>query len=220
MAKRNRTKLAVLGFLTWKPMSGYELKKAIDGSISNFWSESYGQLYPMLQELADDGLATRTSTATEGGRPAHTYAITDTGRAELARWLAEPVQREPTRSELLLKLFFGGQTDVETSIKHVEESERRARATIAKYEEIARQIATTYGAMPDAPYWLMTLRLGLAIHRALLGWAAETLGELKDMQAGSSSRPQPAAASNKISPPSKNQTKQRPPKPRAQAKRA
>jgi hypothetical protein len=174
----------------------------------------------MLQELAEEGLATRASTATEGGRPQHTYAITDAGRAELARWLAEPVQREPLRSELLLKLFFGGQTGIEASIMHVEGSERRARATIAKYEEIARQITTTHGDNADAPYWLMTVRFGLALNHAVLGWTAETLGELKDMQAGVSRRTHPIPASSKVSPRPKNQIKQPPRKPRARARRA
>ncbi len=220
MAKRSRTKLAILGFLTWKPMSGYDLKKAIDGSISNFWSESYGQVYPVLQALADDGLTTRASTTTEGGRPQHVYAITEGGRAALANWLAEPVQREPTRDELLLKLFFGGQTDIETSINHLEASEQRARAAIARYEEIARQITTKHGDKPDARFWLMTLRQGLAHSRAQLGWAAETLGELRDMKAGASSRSGMVEASAKAPPRPKKPLKQAPRKPRAPTKRA
>ena len=183
MASRNRTKLAVLGFLTWKPMSGYEIKKAIEGSVANFWSESYGQIYPILQRLANDGLATRQTTRTEGGRAQHIYAITSAGRTVLAEWLAEPVTPEPPRNELLLKLFFAGQADVESPIAHLEAFEARVRATIAKYEEIARDIARSHEGVADAAYWLMTLRFGLAVHRAMLGWAAETLGELQDMRA-------------------------------------
>ena len=193
MAQRNRTKLAVLGFLTWKPMSGYEIKKAIEGIISNFWKESYGQLYPILNELAEEGLATRESQETEGGRTQHIYAITPTGRAALRDWLTEPPRHETLRNELLLKLFFGAQIGVETSLGHVEESRRGTLATIAAYEGIEREIASRYAGMPDAAYWLMTLRYGLAVHRAVLGWTEETLAELKEMQAGRSRRSHPLA---------------------------
>jgi DNA-binding PadR family transcriptional regulator len=205
MASRNRTKHAVLGFLTWKPMSGYEIKKAIEGSISNFWSESYGQIYPILQQLADEGLATRQSTPSEGGRPQHIYAITPEGRAELARWLAEPVAAEPPRNELLLKLFFAGQTGIESPIAHLEAFEAGCRATIGRYEEIARDIARTYEGVADAAYWLMTLRFGLAIHRAMLGWAAETIGELEEMRSRGEGPSNPAETAPEGGPRPNNQ---------------
>ncbi|MGD9539139.1 MAG: PadR family transcriptional regulator [Alphaproteobacteria bacterium] len=214
MAARNRTKLAVLGFLTWKPMSGYEIKKAIEGSIANFWSESYGQIYPILQQLAHDGLATRETTRTGGGRPQHIYAITPEGRAELARWLAEPAAPEPSRNELLLKLFFANQIDVESAIAHLTAFEAENRATIAKYEEIARDIARKHDGIADAPYWLMTLRFGLAVHRAMLGWAAETLGELEDMRARRAAAPSTAEPAGERRPRPNNHKATKPRKPR------
>ncbi|MEH6524428.1 MAG: helix-turn-helix transcriptional regulator [Sneathiella sp.] len=51
-----RSSIPMLGLLTWRPMSGYELKQEIEGSLENYWSESFGQLYPHLRELHRSGL--------------------------------------------------------------------------------------------------------------------------------------------------------------------
>jgi DNA-binding PadR family transcriptional regulator len=47
-----KSKYAILGMLSIAPMSGYDIKKQVETSISNFWSESYGQIYPALRNLA------------------------------------------------------------------------------------------------------------------------------------------------------------------------
>jgi DNA-binding PadR family transcriptional regulator len=181
MAARNRTKLAVLGFLTWKPMSGYEVKKAIEGSVANFWSESFGQIYPILQELAEDGLATRETRGGDGAREQIVYTITAVGRAALGAWLAEPPVAERPRIELLLKLFFGRHIDRATCIRHVEAARARFQADVAALEAIEPVIATTWKNIPDAPYWRFTLRYGLGLHRMQLAWAEETLAALRAM---------------------------------------
>ena len=44
MAKENKSKYAVMGVLSICPASGYDIKKFMECSTSNFWSESYGQI--------------------------------------------------------------------------------------------------------------------------------------------------------------------------------
>lgn len=55
MARQRTTRHAVLGMLAEPPMSGYELRSEIAGSIGHFWQESFGQLYPTLRELSTEG---------------------------------------------------------------------------------------------------------------------------------------------------------------------
>jgi PadR family transcriptional regulator, regulatory protein AphA len=79
MAKGNRSKYAILGLLSWDPMSGYDIKTAVEQSISNFWNESCGQIYPMLKRLAAEGLAA-TSVEKQVGKPdRYVYALTEKG---------------------------------------------------------------------------------------------------------------------------------------------
>ena len=56
--KEKRSKYAILGILSLGSMSGYDIKKMFEKSIGNFWSESYGQIYPLLKALVDEGFAT------------------------------------------------------------------------------------------------------------------------------------------------------------------
>ena len=48
---------AILGFLRSRPMTGYELKKIIDGSVSHFWPADQSQIYRTLGKLAERGWA-------------------------------------------------------------------------------------------------------------------------------------------------------------------
>ncbi|MBT8372337.1 MAG: PadR family transcriptional regulator, partial [Deltaproteobacteria bacterium] len=119
MMKENKTKYAVLGILSFEPMSGYDIKKFYEHSVANFWSASYGQIYPILKRLAHEGLATRSIRKQEGKPDRHIYAITKKGRAELQHWLVEPTGRQIGRHEILLKLMFGQQVSIGDNIRQI-----------------------------------------------------------------------------------------------------
>lgn len=183
MAKTSRSVHAILGFLTWRPMSGYDIKQAIEGSISNFWSESFGQIYPILKRLAADGLAVRKENRTAGGRIQNEYSITAKGRRELERWLIEPAAPELPRNELLLKLFFGQHTAVAESINKITDRRAELVAQYEKYEGIASFLRRERREIADLPYWLITLNYGFHSRKAEIAWCDETLavlGELAD----------------------------------------
>ncbi|WP_433211612.1 PadR family transcriptional regulator [Microtetraspora malaysiensis] len=77
----------LLGFLAERPKHGYELKKEHDHRLAGAKPLAYGQVYATLQRLERDGLAEVAETQQEGGPERTLYAITDSGRAELERWL-------------------------------------------------------------------------------------------------------------------------------------
>ena len=49
-------KHAILGFLSFKPLSGYDLKKAFDNSVRHFWPANQSQIYRTLSQMTDEGL--------------------------------------------------------------------------------------------------------------------------------------------------------------------
>jgi PadR family transcriptional regulator, regulatory protein AphA len=99
---------AVLGLLARRPMSGYDLKTAIDRTIRHFWAASYGQIYPELRRLEERGWITGADAA-RGGRSRRVYRITAAGRAALVGWLHGQETRIELRDESLLRLFFADQ---------------------------------------------------------------------------------------------------------------
>ncbi|WP_433426500.1 PadR family transcriptional regulator (plasmid) [Microtetraspora malaysiensis] len=62
------------------------------------------QLYAEPQRLVTLGLV--SATQEEIGRRRRTFAVTDTGREELVRWLGEPAEASQHRDPAMLKLFF------------------------------------------------------------------------------------------------------------------
>ncbi len=178
-----RTAHTLLGFLTWGPMSGYDLKKRIDGSVKNFWSESYGQIYPTLRRLADAGLIEPTDEASDG-RKRQVYAITEAGRAELRRWLEAAPERHPPRIELLLKLFFGSRIDPARCIEHVEAYRAEIEDDLARYDELRPPLEAASRTQVEPRFWLMTLRYGERSQQATLAWCEEALAELRAIQSG------------------------------------
>ena len=78
---------AILGFLSWQPMTGYDLKKLISESDLFYWSGNNNQIYYSLIRLHKDGLVTQQVQPQESLPAKKIYTITDAGRDELRRWL-------------------------------------------------------------------------------------------------------------------------------------
>ena len=188
MSRDNKSKYAIMGILNMEPMSGYSIKKTIESGLTNFWSKSYGQIYPILRSLVAEGLATTTTEEQTGKPNRHIYALTDAGRADLMAWLARPVDYDPGRIEILLKLYFGWQMPVEESLRHVEEHRKTQEALLDKYSSIEEWLIGNYSSHPGLPYWLMTISYGRHFSRAAVEWANETITALELLQAQQSGR--------------------------------
>ncbi|MFF7354253.1 PadR family transcriptional regulator [Streptomyces filipinensis] len=96
---------ALLGLLSERPASGYDLLKTFETSLANVWPATQSQIYTELTKLAGSGLIT---VAAEGPRGRKEYAITDEGMAELRHWLTGVAPQRNTRSDILLRVFFLG----------------------------------------------------------------------------------------------------------------
>ncbi|HWE84581.1 MAG TPA: PadR family transcriptional regulator [Terracidiphilus sp.] len=188
----SRTSYVVLGMLAvGGDRSGYDIRKAIESSVGYFWGESYGQIYPALKQLAakklikpgsDSGkpLSRAKNLRRDGGRKRRqTWRITAAGRSILRDWLAAPFQNDPPRNEFLLKLFFGAEANPEVSVAHIRELEQRNLQALRAMEQIEAIAPTVNAAEPGLKYWMLTLRLGMAITRAALEWGRQALAELE-----------------------------------------
>jgi PadR family transcriptional regulator, regulatory protein AphA len=182
MARVSRTPFVILGILGIagrKPLSGYDLKQVIDGTISHFWSESYGQIYPVLKQMAAAKLITARAIR-ENGRKRTVYTITARGRKSLGAWLERPPEQGPMRDELILKLFFGDQTDVPVLIRHLQGYRDRLKAAHEQYATWLKQAEGQNEAY--TAYQIMTLRGGIAMCEAFVQWADESLATLSQMR--------------------------------------
>jgi DNA-binding PadR family transcriptional regulator len=163
--------------------TGYAMKKHVGGNLGHYWSESYGQIYPTLRQLVDEGLATCTEERRKGKPMRNLYAITSSGRKELREWLVVPPEPQPQRSELLLKLSFGDRVDSEACQKLIRDHSQQCERDLSYLSEIESALLESPRKHRDQPYWLMTLRHGRAIREAELAWCNETLEHLRQLEA-------------------------------------
>ena len=181
MSKENKSKYAILGVLSYGPMSGYAIKKFIQQSISNFWNESYGQIYPILKQLTSEGLASSHTEKQEGKPERYMYTLTGKGWEALQQWLTEPAEHLVGRIEILLKLFFGRHTAVSTNIEHVQRFRTLQVQLLHKYTEIEKHINANCSDETERIYLLMTVSYGLHESQALVAWCDETLAALSTL---------------------------------------
>ena len=176
MARTNKSVYLVLGLLAGGEKSGYDIKRDVEEVIGHFWKESYGQIYPVLSELARKGFI-RRARSTGGGRR-NVFSITARGREELERWLAEPAEPESVRNEMLLKVFFGHSVAPSVIVSHIEAFRARNEDFLATLRRGASELDDEELTAEARRAVELSLRLGELIAEARLQWAGEALRTL------------------------------------------
>jgi DNA-binding PadR family transcriptional regulator len=92
---RNLLALAVLAYLSQRPMHPYELGRTLrEHGDERSIKYNQGSLYTVVRQLDRAGFIAEQGTTREGQRPERTvYAITDAGRRELRDWLRDLIQQ-------------------------------------------------------------------------------------------------------------------------------
>jgi len=176
---KNRTQFAILGMLTLEPLSGYDFRKTAEQCLGFFWKESYGQIYPTLKKMYEKGYLSSTRQKTEGRPEKRVYSITKKGEEAFRKWLNQQTRIEPKRNELLLKLFFGGKTDLGEQIRELESIQENHEKLLAELKTIEAWHIENYDHHPLTPYWLVTIRFGLRRISAMIEWCRESIETLQ-----------------------------------------
>ena len=155
-------------------MSGYDMKQFTKEVISNFWSESYGQIYTTLKTLVDEGLITGREMQ-EGKKPYKTvYEITTKGSEILGQWLCAPVSSQVPREELSLKLFVGPLISLEVSLQHVRSHKEQQEAELDRLRKATdRMRSEVPDSVPHKDFWQSGSRLGILVREARIQWCEE-----------------------------------------------
>ena len=146
---------AVLGLLSRRPRSGYDIKTAVDRTIRHFWAASYGQIYPELKRLEEAGWIAGASAAS-GGRARREYRITEAGSQALTDWLHGVETRIELRDESLLRLFFADQLPAEDALGLLRARGEGYRAMLAYLRSL-----DDGSGVPDPPFVDLVYRWAL-----------------------------------------------------------
>jgi DNA-binding PadR family transcriptional regulator len=157
----------ILGMIAFGNHTGYDIKQLVDKSTRHFWAASYGQIYPELRRLEQQGLVHGRSEPS-GARARRVYTLTDAGERAFGDWLASDAELVyELRDEGMLKLFFSDAAP-ETRIENV-------RAMRALYERKRSQLLALEAkasGMRRGP--ALTLQIGLGVSAWLIDWCEAT----------------------------------------------
>ena len=96
---------AFLALLSAGPAHGYELRQSFEEAFEGIWpSINAGQIYTTLGRLSRDGLVTSEEVSQDDRPNKRVFELTDMGKAELDRWLAEPSAKSRIKDEFFMKL--------------------------------------------------------------------------------------------------------------------
>jgi PadR family transcriptional regulator, regulatory protein AphA len=174
---------ALLGLLNYQPATGYDLKIAFKQSIHFFWDAALPHIYRTLKQMEGEGWITATMEHQEGKPSRKVYQLTEEGRKELSRWLAEPLELPEPRLPLLVKVFFGNRMEPGQFREHLKQWRSLHREKLEKMEaEVApviKKYSTGGGGSREAYYWGLTLDFGRRHAQMVIEWCDQALKDLE-----------------------------------------
>ena len=179
MARENKSRFALLGFLMEAPLSGYDIKLRFERRAMHFWQESFGQIYPQLKRMTEEGLLTREGPGGTGRGAKAIYTITEKGKQAFNEWMKQPYTPQAIRNELLLKLTFGRHVPLDVLEKQLTEDRAGFEEQIKHYHAIETDLHERMENHPDLKYWLVNLGYGKAYAAFRKQWSQEALQFLR-----------------------------------------
>jgi DNA-binding PadR family transcriptional regulator len=159
---------AILGLLYFEQEGGhgYDLARhfADDQPLGDVLKLEPGMLYHHLKKLGRTGWVT-VDVEPQGARPPRQiYTLTAEGRAELQRWLREPVQHtREIRLEFLVKLYFARLLDPNLAADLV-------RGQMEKSREMEAGLQSRLAAVDISEFGRQVLDLRLLQTHAAIAW--------------------------------------------------
>ncbi|MHB8063101.1 MAG: PadR family transcriptional regulator [Ruminiclostridium sp.] len=176
---------AILGLLGYKSMTGYDLKKMFDQSISNFWVASQSQIYRELGTLENKGLLNSVIQPQNDRPDKKIYSVTETGKATFKEWIVNFPQKlsKETRDEFTLRIFFGSNLSKEELIKQFHRFKDEKLSNLEELKGL-NYITEKYAKEMklfdnEGMYWKFVLRRAYLTFEMLIDWVDECIEDLE-----------------------------------------
>ncbi|MFF5047151.1 PadR family transcriptional regulator [[Kitasatospora] papulosa] len=184
---------AVLAALLDGEYSGYQLAKAFDIGVANFWHALPQQLYAELAKLEKEGLISGRQVVQETRPNKRLFRVTDAGRAELEAFAETAAKPSFIRDDLLVKVQVADRVGTASVIGQLEE---RASAAEAKIELLGALLRQLRGDVDEEEFLLRGARIGpyltclrgLAFEQEHLTWCLRISGILRERQSNHAER--------------------------------
>lgn len=144
----------ILGFLSMKDLSGYEIKKLFDMSARFFWPADQAQIYRTLKKLVTAGWVTLKEQKKGETVDKKVYAITEKGKQAYQQNLFQNnIGDFISRDTFLVQLFFSGSLSAEAQLAflntQLENNNRLIQLLEDNYKENYDKFLSATGLSPE-----------------------------------------------------------------------
>lgn len=172
-------KYAILGILSWKPSSGYDLKKVFEESSILYWSGNNNQIYKTLVQLLDEGLVTNEVLHQESTPSKKLYTITDEGTAALKEWVLSTPELPEFKKTFLIQLAWADQLDENELDSLLSRYENEINIQLLMQQEKVRRGVTSPGRTEREIYlWNMIYENIISSYKNELDWIRKVRKEM------------------------------------------
>jgi len=185
MAEISMTGYLILGILSIRDTSAYEIVEQMGKGVSEVWRRADRQLYDAPKRLVELGLITARKETSAGRRQRTVYSITPAGRTALMSWIETPIQPSAMEFEGLVRLLFADQGDVDAlraTLRTIAEQAGVRRDLFVSHANYA--IASDGGSVPERAHVFAIVNRYMVKHFNLMiewaGWALEQVEDWPD----------------------------------------
>jgi PadR family transcriptional regulator, regulatory protein AphA len=179
---------AMLGILSYGPMTGYSLKKVFDKSISQVWAANLSQIYRELSALENKGYVSSVIQKQEDRPDKRIYTIKEAGRNAFQDWLGDFPEKLlfPQRDEFMLRIFFGSRLEKEELIKQFKRFILQKNRLLKTLNEIEKNFSicssefSVESAEKEELFWHFTIMRGKMTLETVIEWAEDCIKELEE----------------------------------------
>lgn len=176
-------KYVILGLLSRKPATGYELKKVIEGSPVMLCSSNNSQIYKTLGQLLSEGLVTVEASQQEASHYKKVYTITGDGLTGLKDWVLSEPEAPEFRKTFLLQLAWADRLSSEELNRLLSKYENELSIQILVHQEKNRRNTHSPGGSPrEALLWNMLSNNLISSLRSELDWVRRIRRELYEKE--------------------------------------
>lgn len=126
---------AILAALAYGESSGYDLAKAFDVTVANFWTATPQQLYRELDKMQAAGLIEARLIHQEKRPNKRMFSLTKSGRAALREFTIRAPKPTAIRDELLVQVEAMELGDIPSVRVNVQDKLAASEAKLKRYEK-------------------------------------------------------------------------------------
>ena len=169
----------ILGLLSWRPASGYDLKRIISDSEVFYWSGNNNQIYKSLLELQNEGLVTHQVQVQESLPAKKIYSITEKGLAELQQSLLAGPEVPELRNGFLIQLAWAEILSDDQILALLDQYEAEIVARLQMYQA-ARPGSRPGRSQREEYLWKRIAENLISAAQTELDWASRTRQGLRE----------------------------------------